>query len=215
MSVAGRSCLVGTLACAAFPAARAASPSSAPHGAFTLAQVKSYPFPTELTAAASGSRIAWALDEQGHRNVWVAEGPRFEARRLTSYMTDDGQELTSLTISADGKHVVYVRGGDHGSNWDDSVPVNPTSIPTVSKVQVWTVPFAGGEPKSLGEGDLPVISPRSDVVAFEKDHQIWIAPIDASAPAHALVTTRGESGSVRWSPDASRLAFVSTRGDHA
>lgn len=216
MSLVVRSCLaVSTLAWAAFPAARAASPSSAPHGAFTLAQVKSYPFPTELTAAASGSRIAWALDEQGHRDVWVAEGPQFEARRLTSYTTDDGQELTSLAISADGKHVVYVRGGDHGSNWDDSVPVNPTSIPTVSKVQVWTVPFAGGEPKSLAEGDLPVISPRSDVVAFEKDHHIWVVPIDASAPARALVTTRGENGSVRWSPDGSRLAFVSTRADHA
>src|SRR5262245_45300688 len=93
------------------PAQQAASQS------FTLEQIKSYPFPNELTTSATGSRIAWAFNERGARNVWVAEGPEFKARRLTNYETDDGQELTSLSISADGKYVVYVRGGDHGSNF--------------------------------------------------------------------------------------------------
>ena len=82
---------------------------------FTMEQIKSYPFPNELTAAGSGSRIAWAFNERGLRNVWVAEGPDFKARKLTNYNLDDGQELTSLSISEDGKYVVYVRGGDHGS----------------------------------------------------------------------------------------------------
>jgi len=145
----------------------------------------------------------------------VAEGPEFAARRLTSYTSDDGQELTSLSISADGRHVVYVRGGDHGSNWDDSVTVNPLGSPTVSKVQVWSIPFEGGEPKALGDGDLPAISPRGDLVAFVKDHQVQVSPVDGSAPARNLLTARGENGDLRWSPDGSRLAFVSTRGDHA
>src|SRR6185436_1073177 len=92
---------------------------------FTVEQIKSYPFPNELTAAGTGSRIAWAFNERGLRNVWVAEGPDFKARRLTNYTTDDGQELTSVSISDDGKYVVYVRGGDHGSNFDSSAPVNP------------------------------------------------------------------------------------------
>src|SRR5215470_19355888 len=53
--------------------------------AFTLQQIKSYPFPNELTASATGSRIAWAFNERGARNIWVAEGPEFKARRLTNY----------------------------------------------------------------------------------------------------------------------------------
>ena len=56
---------------------------------FSFKQVRSYPFPTELTAAATGTRIAWAFDEQGARNIYVAEGPNFTPRRLTNYMTDD------------------------------------------------------------------------------------------------------------------------------
>src|SRR5215813_12828632 len=107
-------------AAALFPSSQHAASQS-----FTVEQIKGYPFPNELTASASGSRIAWAFNERGARNVWIAEGPDFKARRLTNYETDDGQELTSLALSADGKYVVYVRGGDHGSNFDSSVGVNP------------------------------------------------------------------------------------------
>ena len=182
---------------------------------FTLDQVRSYPFPTELTAAASGARVAWAVNEQGRRNIYVAAGPAFSARQLTHYDRDDGQELSSVAVSADGKWVVYVRGGDHGSNWDDELPVNVGSNPAPPKVQIFSVSFDGGEPKAIGDGDGPVVSPRSDVVAFIKGNQIWTAPIDGSAPAKSLFTVRGENGDPRWSPDGSRLAFVANRGDHA
>jgi len=191
------------------PAQQAASQS------FTLEQIKSYPFPNELTTSASGSRIAWAFNERGARNVWVAEGPEFKARRLTNYEIDDGQELTSLSISADGKYVVYVRGGDHGSNFDSAVAVNPALTTTQMKVQIWSVPFAGGEPKLLGEGDEPVISPKSDRVVFLKERGIWSAPLDGSTPAKRWFYARGESDSPEWSPDGSKLAFVSNRNDHS
>lgn len=180
-----------------------------------MERIKSYPFPNELTAAATGSRIAWAFNERGLRNIWVAEGPDFKARRLTSYNVDDGQELTSLSLSANGKYVVYVRGGDHGSNFDSSAPVNPGLAAGQMKVQIWSVPFAGGEPKLLADGDEPVISPNSDRVAFVRERGIWIVPVDGSSAAKRLFFARGDCGLPEWSPDGTRLGFVSNRGDHS
>lgn len=181
----------------------------------SLEAIKSYSFPNEMTASATGARIAWAFNEQGQRNIYVAEGPDFVARRLTNYTQDDGQELSHVSISANGQWVVYLRGGDHSSNWNDNDPVNPTFSPVPLKVQVWAVPFSGGEPKALGEGDTPVISPKNDKVAFVKNGQIYTAPMDGSAAATMLFSARGVNGSPVWSPDGSRLAFQSNRTDHS
>lgn len=181
----------------------------------TLESIKSYPFPTELTASSQGSRIAWAVDEQGKRNIYVADGPEFKPRRLTNFTQDEGQEITSLSISSNGQWVVFVRGGDHGSNWDDELPINPGFNAIPNKVKVMSIPFAGGEPKVLSEGDQPAVSPKSDAIAFIKNDQVWTVSIDGTTEARSLFTTRGSVGSLEWSPDGSRLAFVATRTDHS
>ncbi|MEJ7768942.1 MAG: hypothetical protein WKF89_14090, partial [Chitinophagaceae bacterium] len=181
---------------------------------FTLHDVLGYPFPTELTSSGMGSKLAWAFNERGVRNVYVAEGPAFVPRKITGYVSDDGQEISSLSISKDGKWVVFVRGGDHSSG-EPGATVNPAFMAEPPKVQVWSVPFAGGETILLGEGDFPRPSPVSSEVAFIKGGQVWISPINGATPSKAYFTTRGINSAIQWSPDGLKLAFVSTRTDHA
>src|SRR3954471_17484895 len=111
----GRLCtlvVVGVVSAAVFE-----MPAGAQNNAgFTLEHVLDYPFPANLVASPSGSTIAWTFAERGARNVYAADGPEFKARRITPYAEDDGQELTNVAFTRDGRTVVYVRGGDHGSN---------------------------------------------------------------------------------------------------
>jgi dipeptidyl aminopeptidase/acylaminoacyl peptidase len=184
---------------------------------FSVEQIRSYPFPNELTSAANGSRIAWAFNERGLRNVYVAEGPEWKARKLTSYAADDGQELTSVSVTANGKYVIYVRGGEHSANWQGPPP-NPASNPVAPKIQIWSIPFECSspcEPKMLAEGDDPEVSPSGDRVAFLKERQIWIVSSDGSQAAKKFFSANGDLSSPQWSPDGKRLAFVSNRGDHS
>jgi dipeptidyl aminopeptidase/acylaminoacyl peptidase len=181
---------------------------------YSVESILSYPFPSELVSSSGGSKIAWAMNEKGLRNIYVADGPEFKPRKLTEYSKDDGQEISSLSISADGKWIVFVRGGDHGSR-EASIPVQAAFDPLGAKVQVISIPFDGGKPIILSEADYPEISPKSDRVSFIKGGQIWSTAINGSEPAKVLFYARGSNGSVRWSPDGSKLAFVSSRGDHS
>ncbi len=178
---------------------------------FTLEQIMGSPFPSGLVAAPVDGKIAWVFNIRGARNIWVAQAPDFAARQLTAYLEDDGQALGSLRWTPDGATLVYVRGG--GPNRAGELP-NPLSLPEGVSRDIWAVDFAGGEPRKLAEGASPAIAPSGDGVAFSRGGDLWWVPLEGG-DAEALVKSRGSSGSLRWSPDGTKLAFVSGRGDHS
>jgi len=188
------------------------SPAAGPPSAgFSVEDVLSAPFPSDLVSSPSGA-VAWVFSASGVRNVWVAEPPSFTARAVTSYRDDDGQEIGDLDFSPDGKTLLYVRGGD--ANRGGEVP-NPAHAPEGAEQAVYAVSLAAGSaPRRIGEGHDPAAA--AGRVAYVFKGQVWSAPLDPGAaekPA-ALFKARGEAALLRWSPDGSRLAFVSRRGDH-
>lgn len=178
---------------------------------FTLEQVMSSPFPSELTVSKRGDKVAWAFDAEGKRNIWIAEASAFAARQLTHYDKDDGQELTDLTFSPNGNTIAYVRGGD--KNQAGEIP-NPTSDPAGARQEVWIVDVRTGRATKMGEGSGPIFTPAGDQVIWIRDGHFWAAPA-IGGRERKLFEIRGGVGAPQWSPDGSQLAFVSTRGDHS
>jgi dipeptidyl aminopeptidase/acylaminoacyl peptidase len=214
MKSALRGCVVSGLLVVALGLCAKAASAQATSAPFTLEQILSYSFPTELTAAPRGNRIAWVFNTNGRRNIWVAAGPNFAARQLTQYKEDDGQEVSNVHFSSDGSTIIYVRGGNQ--NQAGEVP-NPTSDPEGVDQAVWAVSWAGGAPRKIDAGRNPVVSPHppaAAAVAYVKENQIWIAPL-AGLRKPQQVIARGQNGTLRWSPDGRYLAFASNRGSHS
>src|SRR3981189_1942249 len=154
----------------------------------TLEELMSAPFPDNLTAAKTSNRVAWTLNQEGKRNIWVAEGPSFSARRLTAYLEDDGQPISELSFSADANAIVYVRG--EGKNANGQFP-NPTSNPAGTEQTVWSIAWSGSEPKEVDVGDSPKISAQSEI-AYVSDGDVRMAPLHRSGRPKQLIV-RGQN----------------------
>jgi len=194
---------------AVFTIALAASAQQAP---FTLDQVLSSAFPTGLTAAPAGGKVAWVSNAKGVRNIMVAEPPGYQGRKITAYTADDGQEMGSLAWTPDASAIVYVRGDS--ANRAGEYP-NPGLDPNGAEQDLWIVALDGSAPRKIGEGHSPAVSPRGDRVAFIRRGQLWWASVDGKTAPSQAFKARGQCSGPIWSPDGARIAFVSDRSDHS
>jgi dipeptidyl aminopeptidase/acylaminoacyl peptidase len=105
-----------------------------------------------------------------------------------------------------------VRGG--GANRQGEYP-NPESDPDGVEQAIWAIGIDGGAPRKIAAGGSPAISPKGDRVAYVAKNQAWWASIADPAKPERFLEGRGQASALRWSPDGSKIAFVSGRGDHA
>ena len=145
------------------------SASASAQQAVTLEALLAAPFPSEIAAAPVGGRVAWVQNAKGSRNVWIAASPDFAPRQLTTFVGDDGQDITSLTWSPDGKALLFVRGGG---------PIARARFPIRRSRRRRGAGDLGSRPRQrrrarkLTTGSSPAISSMA-TVAYLSRGQVW------------------------------------------
>jgi len=211
---AARACLFFSISVA--PAASmAAAADTTPR--FTIEQVLSAPFASDIVAAPEGPAFAWVSNIAGRRNVWLAAATpgktEFASRPLTHYAADDGLDIADLAFVPHHQELLYVRGGD--PDFPDKAAPNPAELTAGVEQEVFLVGFHGGAPVKLGAGHAPAASPGGDRIVYLHHGEIFTVAARAGAKPRQLLKVRGMADSLRFSPDGRKLAFISTRSDHS
>jgi dipeptidyl aminopeptidase/acylaminoacyl peptidase len=175
-----------------------------------LAAALALPVASELVGARDAPRFAWVESAAGVRNIWFAERGK-PAVRLTAFIEEDGQPLSDLALSPDGSAIAFVRGGDPEAR-DEALP-NAAWDSDPPRQQLYVAATAGAEPVRIGDGHSPVFSPDGTRIAFTRRGEVWLWR--NGGEVRKLGSPGGEIRRLQWSPDGTRLLFISHRGDYS
>ncbi|WP_373553675.1 prolyl oligopeptidase family serine peptidase [Haliscomenobacter sp.] len=174
------------------------------------------PFPSNLTASADGKNVAWVMNDNGSRNVYSAEGVDFKnTARITGFEErDNGIDISELSFTPSGKHVVFARGNTPNTQ---GYAANPAQLQMETGRFLYITDLEHGRDfRKIAAGYAFKIAPDGRSVAYLNAGQVWLASlVDTMVKPQVLFKVRGGVGSLRWNPAGSKLAFVNSRGDHS
>ena len=167
------------------------------------------------------------------------EQPSAQVRitRLTANPAED--RVRSAAISRDGKYLAfsdetgfYIRQIDTGETHPLTLPAGlaagslswfPDSAHLIAALNgpgqpssLWEISALGGNPRKLiDDGRFPEVSPDGKQIAYitglRMGNQVWLAAANGEQPYKLLGEEGDFFGSVTWSPDNTRLAYIRGR----
>ncbi len=169
-----------------------------------------FPMATAVSTAEVPA-FAWLVRQGENSALMFARAPAFKPVKLFAKSDVDGQPITSVDTSPDGKFVAFRTGVPFSGSGE---AFNPASLVEPPKAILWLMPTsAGSQPVSLGVGSVHSFSPDGKRMLFRQGRDLWSADLtDPAAKPTMLVPGGAGFGQAIWTKDSQTLIFVQDRG---
>jgi len=180
----------------------AVSPAAAQRS--DVEQVLSFAHPSQLVSNDAGD-LVWSVEQEGARSVWrAAAAADFTATSVADFPGDDGYQISSLAISANGD-LVFARNSDP---FGAGEPVNAASNALGAAEEIWVCPRRG-HARLVAKGTNPVLSPDGETLVFKRGTSLLSLDLSRrGAQPRVLISMRGTAGQASFSPTGESIAFV-------
>ena len=169
-----------------------------------------FPMATDVSAAAVPA-VAWLVRQGENRTLMFARAPDFRPVKLFAQGDVDGQPITGIETSPDGRYVAFQTGVPFAAGGEG---FNPAGLIEPPKVTLWLVATnAGAKPVKVGNGSGARFSPDGTRMIFREGRDL--KAVDLSQPAAApttLIAGGAGYGQGVWADGGRSLIFVQDRG---
>lgn len=171
-----------------------------------------FPLVTAVEAA-RGPTFAWLVRQGENNMIMFARAPGFTRTKLFSRTDADGQPITDIWLSPEGRHIVFQTAADYGGEKG----YNPASLIEPPQPTLWIIEVrAGAKPMRIGAGVDPAFSPSGDQLLYRHAGDLWLVALDAKRGEPKLLAKGGAAfGQSAWTPDGKALVFVQDRGGYS
>jgi dipeptidyl aminopeptidase/acylaminoacyl peptidase len=162
-------------------------------------------------SAARAPAVAWVIRQGDQTRLRVVRAPDYKPVDLFTQPDVDGQPITDIRMSPDGRRIAFVTGTSIGGREEG---YNPAGLLSAPKATIWLIDArAGAKPVKLGSGVDPNFTPDGRLLTFRRGRDLWsLDPAGDPDKAAALIPGGGAYGDPVWTADGKSMFFVQDRG---
>lgn len=195
----------GLLICSMLCATAFAAPDPSP-------DFLNFPHAGSVSGAAEAAAFAWKIEQAGESSILFAKAPDFVPRQLYSKTDADGQPVSSVELSADGRFVVFRTGEPM---WGQSA-YNPASLIEPPQLVLWAIATEpGATARRIGVGTGAKFAASGAKFLYRQGEDLHIVDLNDPTGGSSAIPHGAKLGAAEWAPDGRSLAFTQGRGGYA